>query len=301
MNDNIELNHLYSYKELCSLLGEESKSGKARNLQFNKWLESYDISKPERGKYLISRIRSKEEVQYIDDLKNYSKYLTNLFIDRLLEEKGNQACYTYRELREMLGMVNEDYFPVKYKKKDISIKIPSNSLDVNIDGVRDKWIGISDIMDEQTLNYVLEKLEKQALINYRFTYKFYKFEVDENGNTIYNPPHVATSKEESLMLEAQKEGLLKAGLENKQQLFFATKAQREVYYGVVNNFIQGLGYNRYGRAVVITIVNNLWKFAEVSKPRFNQLQVERYLNSKRFKMIPPFVNEQLVDGLIKIE
>lgn len=300
---NIEIGKLYSYEELCNATGVESKlnSGKGRELQLAKWEMLYEIEKPKRGKYIIKRIRDEDEIQYLDDLKNYSKYLTNLFIDILLEEKETCVCYTYRQIRELLGMVNKDYYPAKYGKRILTLKGEEY---INKEVAKSKWLNISEQMDRQLIDYILNKLSDEnrgAIINYHTTYMLYKFEKDKNGNEIFHAPHRASVEEESLILEAQKKALIIAGIKSKQELRFgASKEQQEKYYEVLNNFIKKMGYDRYAKAISITIINNLWKYAQVSKERFNKLQVQRCLTSKRFNSIPKFINEQLVDKLIKI-
>lgn len=286
----MRFNEPISYKELCAELSLPRLRGSKQQTQIRQLHKDYDIEKVDR-KYIIHKEYTAEEKQYLADFKNYSKYLTNLLLDELLTIKSPQVCYTYREMRELFGMVNGDYFPVKYKSKAIDIP----------DEYQNEWMGISDIADEQALNYVLNKLQYQGIINYHTTYKFYKYEYDANDNLIFNPPHIATPQEEAEMLEAQKEGLIAAGLKDKKDLFTASKEKKDIYYRHVNQFITNKGYTRYGRAVSITIINNLWKFADASRPMFNEIQVDKYLNSKRFRQIPPAIHRQFIDGLIKLQ
>lgn len=287
----MKFNEPMTYKELCTITNLPTVKGKARELQINKLRQQYDIEKIGRSQYIIHRQYTPKEIEYLSDLKNYSKYLTNLLLDELLKVNTPQVCYTYRELREILGMVNYNYFPVKYKKKHLNL--PKD--------YQNEWLGISDVADEQALNYIFKKLYDQGIINYHTTYKFYKYDYDEDDNLIYNPPHIATAQEEAEMLEAQKEGLILAGLKEKKDLFTASDEKKEIYYDHVNQFIISKGYDKYSRAISITIINNLWKYADASRPRFNEIQVDRYLHSKRFRAIPEGIHQRFVEGLIKIK
>lgn len=287
----MKFNEPLTYKQLCTELNLPQLRGSKQTTQLNHIRQQYDLEKLSSNKYIIHKQYTQEEIQYLSDLKNYSKYLTNLLLDELLKVNSPQVCYTYRELREILGMVNYNYFPVKYKKKHLNL--PKD--------YQNEWLGISDVADEQALNYIFKKLYDQGIINYHTTYKFYKYDYDEDDNLIYNPPHIATPQEEAEMLEAQKEGLILAGLKEKKDLFTASDEKKEVYYTHVNQFIISKGYDKYSRAISITIINNLWKYVDASRPRFNEIQVDRYLHSKRFKAIPEGIHQRFVEGLIKIE
>ena len=73
------------------------------------------------------------------------------------------------------------------------------------------------------------------------------------------------------------------------------------YYSDVNNKVQEFGYNHYARAFVVSRPSELKKVAEYFAPKFNKAQVDRLLKSRRFKMIPPIVHEQMVEKAIKYE
>jgi len=295
---------ILTYKELCEKLNLERKTQKARELQIEKLKEQYEIEKipNERGKYILYRELSEEEKQYIQDSKNYTKYITNLLLNLFAQNKEATCTFTYRELREKTGMVNDVYFPVKYKKQEIIINVPSYYTG-NATETKTEWIGISDKMDEAILTYAIEKLKKIGLIEYYHNYKFYKIEKikeeEEEEQNIYYPPHILTEEELSEFLQIQAETLKQLGLKNKQQLHFCSEGQKAKYYGVMNNFVKSKGYTNYARAITIIKPKELYKVAGYYAERFNSLQVQKYLKSKRFKTIPPFIHEILIKQLIK--
>ena len=296
------LNIPISYQELCEELKlEPKKSGRNRDLQIEKLKEQYDIEKltDQRGKYIIKRELSEEEKQYIQDSKNYSNYITNLLLNIFAQDFNSSCTFTIRELRERTGMVNGEYFPVKYHKADVKIKTPA-SYSGNLNNSKQEWIGISDKMDEAIISYALSKLKKKGLIEYYYTYKFYKIEQQDENHTIYYPPHILTEDELSDFLQVQANALKTLGLGSKQQLHFCSEGQKAAYYGIMNRYIYEKGYTNYARAITIIKPKELYKLVGYFSERFNQLQVQKYLKSKRFKTIPPFLHEQMIDGLIKI-
>lgn len=199
----MKLNQSLTYKQLCEELNIQfKKSGRNRDLQIQSLQEQYEIEKlPQRNSYIIHRELSPEEKQYIQDSKNYSNYITNLLLNIIAEEHNSTCTFTIRELRERTGMVNEEYFPVKYHKHDITIKTPSNYTG-NTNSTKQEWIGISDKMDEAIINYCFTKLKKKGLIEYYSSYKFYKIE-QSSDNSIFYPPHILTEDELSDFLQLQ--------------------------------------------------------------------------------------------------
>lgn len=297
---DITFNTPLSYQQLCNQLQIEPKQGgKNRSVQIEQLKEQYEIEKllDQKGKYIIHRELSPEEKQYIQDSKNYSNYITNLLLNIIAEEHSATCTFTIRELRERTGMVNEEYFSVKYHKHDITIKTPSNYTG-NTNSTKQEWIGISDKMDEAIINYCFTKLKKKGLIEYYSSYKFYKIE-QSSDNSIFYPPHILTEDELSDFLQLQAETLKQLGLKSKQELHYCSEGQRAIYYDRMNEYVRSKGYTNYARAITIIKPKELYKLVGYYSERFNRLQVQKYLKSKRFKTIPPFLHESMVEQVIE--
>ena len=294
-------NKLLSYKELCSLLSLEYKTHKARELQIEKLKEQYYIEKVpnQRNKYIIYRELTSEEKQYIQDTKNYTTYITNVLLNLFSQSVTSTCTYTIREIRENIGMVNKQYFPVKYHKAEINIDVPSN-YSGNLYTTKQEWFDISDSIDEAIIKYSLERLKQKGLIEYYNTYKFYKITSINNEQTIYNYPHVLNEDELSDFLQVQVEAMKQIGINKKQDLYYVSKAKLNEYYTIINNYVFSLGYTNYSKAVTVIKPKELYKFVDSFTENFNKLQVEKYLKSKRFKTIPPFIHETLINQLINI-
>ena len=90
-------------------------------------------------------------------------------------------------------------------------------------------------------------------------------------------------------------------MESKQDLFKPKFAQeRREYFRVLQEYIEDLGYTRFGRTIVVIKPKGLSKLADYFSLEFNKLKVKKCLDSKRYKTIPPFIHSALVDQLIKI-
>ena len=315
----MELNKEISYKDLCKIFGEKPVSGgNNRDKQLMRFQKKYEIEKVGRGKYTITREKSKEEVQLNSDKEQYSKYLQAVMLNMIANSESVSTVYTYRQLRENLFMVNSKYFPVKYHKQDIDYDMPYNYDPLFIQVFEKQWFDIADQHDESTIKYALKSLfNKNLITNLKETYIFYKFEKDENGNTIFHQPIEATDEQLAEIHQRQLD-FIKNNLGSQRikyiektysdEKFFGgclrdlfQRGQKVVqeYYQILLDYTKEIGSNRYARGFRITRPTNLKRIAGFFAPEFNEKQVQRYLQSPRFKTIPPFVHQQLTKQLIE--
>ena len=289
-----------SYKQLCSLTGEEeSSSGNVRKYQLERWQEKYNIEKIGRGKYIVHGQLTKEESQTIKDRKNYANFLQATLLQFLSESEASTTVYTYRDIREHLMMVNPNYFPVKYYQKELNIKVSHKYTAELTEALKRIWFDNADSHDEYAIKAALRKLSDRRLISIKETHVFYKHIRLPNGNTVSSKPELATDEQEAQFLQVGIEYLNKVGCKNVGELYNKSKIIQQGYYRALVNYIKTLGYDRYARAFVITRASELNRMVKFLAPEFNEMQVNRYLKSKRFNSIPKDMNEQLVEELIK--
>ena len=289
-----------SYKQICKEFKEsESSSGRVRQLQLNRWQEEYNIEKIGRGKYIVHSQLTKEESQAIKDKKNYANFLQATLLQFLSESETSTTIYTYRDIREHLMMVNPNYFPVKYYQKELNIKVSHKYTVELAEALKKIWFDNADSHDEYAIKAALRKLSDRRLISIKETHVFYKHIKLPNGNTVSSKPELATDEQEAQFLQVGIEYLNKVGCKNVGELYNKSKIIQQGYYRALVNYIKTLGYDRYARAFVITRASELNRMVKFLAPEFNEMQVNRYLKSKRFNSIPKDMNEQLVEELIK--
>lgn len=297
----MKLNEELNYKDVCRELNDkEINSGKGRNLQLARWQEKYNIEKVGRGKYIIYNALSQDEQQDKKDKKNYAAFLQATLLKYLSQSKNITTVYTYKELREHLAMVNSNYFPVKYYNESIELDVPKDYPEDIADTMKRIWFDNADGHDEDAIKYALRKIADARLITMKESHVFYK-EVKITDGFISYPPHLATDEEESKFLQIGADYLEAAGCRNIRDLFAKGKEVRNGYYKALLDYLATIGYDRYAKAFVITRAAELERVADYFAPEFNQAQVIRYLGSKRFKTIPPFIHEQMTDKLIKLK
>lgn len=289
-----------TYPELCQELNEkEQKGGHNRKVHIEKLQEEYNIEKISRGKYIIHGQLTKEESQAIKDRKNYANFLQATLLQFLSESEASTTVYTYRDIREHLMMVNPNYFPVKYYQKELNIKVSHKYTAELTEALKRIWFDNADSHDEYAIKAALRKLSDRRLISIKETHVFYKHIKLPNGNTVSNKPELATDEQEAQFLQVGIEYLNKVGCKNVGELYNKSKIIQQGYYRALVNYIKTLGYDRYARAFVITRASELNRMVKFLAPEFNEMQVNRYLKSKRFNSIPKDMNEQLIGELIK--
>lgn len=332
----IKFNEEIKYKELCQMLNEkEVAGGTNREKQLTRLNKKYVIEKVGRGKYIIKRCRTEEEIKLNNDKKNYSNYLQATLLNMIANNPEIEMIFTYRQIRENLMMVNSKYFPVKYGKEKILYDVPqSYAQDEDskpIHFLEEDWIEIADQHDKAAIKYALKCLkDKKLLTSLNETYLFYKFEKDKNGNQVYHIPVEATKEQLSeinqLQLDYIKENIpeceieiIKKKIAEKESDLINSNIEASYngyliknmyshgrniidgYYQIVENYIKELGYNRYAKAFKIIRPMKLNTVAGYFSPIFNEKQVERYLTNKRFGTMPIFFHHQIVEKLIKEE
>ena len=294
------MNKELTYSELCKQLNEkEQQGGHNRKVHIEKLQERYDIEKVGRGKYIIHKQLSKEESQAIQDRKNYSNFLQATLLQFLSESESSTTVYTYRDIREHLLMVNKNYFPVKYYQKELNLKVPHQYTEELTEALKKIWFNNADSHDEYAIKAALRKLNDKHLISIKETHVFYKHIVLPNGNTVSSKPYIATDEQEAEFLQVGLDYLEKIGCKNVGELYNKNKFLQQGYYRALVNYIKTLGFDRYARAFVITRASELNRLVKSFAPEFNEMQVNRYLKSKRFNSIPKAINEQMIEELIK--
>ncbi len=289
-----------TYKQLCEEMKEPpQQNGKGRQNQLNRWGKQYNIEKIGRGKYVIKREWTEDEKIELKDSENYSKYIRAILLKFIASSPELTTIYTYRDFREHLSMVNSHYFPVKYNREQLDIKTPFN-FEYDEEGLKSDWFNIADAHDKYIINYSLAKLKEDGLLSScEECYVFYKKIIEDKKVCVIK--RVCTKEEKATIDQIKLEFIKSKGVKTFRDIFLMGPIVLSEYYSQINDYVRSLGFDRYAKAFAITRPVNLKKVANYFAPKFNKMQVNRYINSRRFKTIPPFFHEQMTEKLIKIE
>lgn len=116
-----------NYKELCAILNETAKTGKAKQLQLKNWKRYFDWEK-DGQKFIIVDIYDtplpKEDLRRKGNNSIYKNYIELILLQYLSKQEGYKKTFTKRNWLELLGMINSKYGKEpknKLKQLDYSI------------------------------------------------------------------------------------------------------------------------------------------------------------------------------------
>ena len=288
-----------NYSELCHQLGEKERTGgRNRKLHIESLQEQYNIEKVGYGKYTIRGQYTAEEKQLIQAEKNYNNFVQATLLN-LFAEGDVVQTHTYTSFRKGLYMVNTNYFLYKYGKENIDIKLPKDFPAYLAEEFEDRWFNIVEAHDKYVLKSNLLKLKEKGFIEYNETYLLYKAVKYEDGK-IYSKGQIATTEEWAEIEQTKLEFMKDNGAHSIQELYQLSPQKIKQYYAIILAKVKNLGYDNYAKAFIISRPSGLKKMVGFFAPKFNKAQVDRLLKSRRFKMIPPLVHEQMIDKTIKI-
>ena len=326
----MKLNKELTYKQTCKEFNDKIfTNSRQRQYQLERWNKIAEVEKVGRGKYIIFKELTQREIEERECTENYTKFLQNMLIKLFSKQSAITCTYTYRELREYLNMVNRHYFPVKYGDENIDIQtecsinisdIPEESDNFDLVLQERNWFQIADSLDKYNLHYALKGLKDRGLLaDYRFTYKFYKKQQETDGVEVYSKMVVATDEQfaeiHQRSMEFLKRHLTKRQIEEieekskghedkiygryKQTVFKQGDIARKEFGDIPRTYAKEIGYTGYAKAITIVKPTRLEKLIDTFAPKFNEIQVKKYLESKRFKDISFSLHEQLTNKLIK--
>lgn len=295
----MELNKELTYQELCKLFNEkESRSGSVRKYQMERWQESYNIEKVKRGRYIIRGEYTPEQKQLIKAEKNYNNFVEATLLN-FIAEGPIVEIYTYTKLRKGIAMINKHYSEYRSCLDKLQLELPYSANSLDISKIEMEWFNIADRHDKYVLKRALERLRDRGLIDYTESYIFQNSYLTKSG-VVFTQPTQATEQQKA-ELEQVKIDFMKAhNMQSVQDIYKSGEYLIKQYYSAVNDKVNEFGFNHYARAFVVSRPSELKRSVNYFAPKFNKAQVDRLLKSRRFKMIPPLIHEQMIDKTIKV-
>lgn len=292
--ENIVFGKRYKYKDICAIMGENEKPGKGRELQLTKWRKEYQIDKI-RSEYIFVKKYNQEEMMYNADKDNMSSYFYRLIVNHLIENNNQPSVMSKREIYETMWMVNNNYFPVKYRQKEVNLDL-TKDYDADIGKYNvDMFYNRSEAVFKEILDRAIEKLEDANLVFTKNTYLLYY----KNGKSYDR--HICTDREISILLDISAEALRECGCKRKNELYAkGHEAQRKYYDHMAREIKKTFGCDSYARAYEFIPARSLDKMVKFTNMEFNDKMCQRLLTSKRMKTaVLGTINEQLVHELIE--
>lgn len=229
-----------NYKEMCKILKEEIKTGKAKQLQLKEWERYFEWEKSGQ-KFIVTDIYdtplSKQDKRRIGNNSVYVKYIELILLQYLSKQEGYTKTFTKRNWWELLGMVNGKYNRVSKKYlEDIDHTITKFEINHFYQRCNKKL--------EQILFSALNNLKNRKLLIWEMQTVIVTKEICEGSNFI-----LANDKQKKLILEVERYILKNVmGYEKMFQIFCHFK--QEEYYKKVNEKLYELyGWDHYFKQI----------------------------------------------------
>lgn len=247
-NDEIDTSTLVigmiikNYKELCAILKEEVKTGKAKQLQLKNWKRYFDWEK-DGQKFIIVDIYDtplpKEDLRRKGNNSIYKNYIELILLQYLSKQEGYRKTFTKRNWLELLGMINSKYGKepkMKLKQLDYCI----NDQEITLFYIR------SNKKLERVLHDALSNLQREKLIIVE--YETVIVSVDERGK---EHRFIANDYQKKKILQTERY-ILKNVMQYKNMFYVYIKNKASEYYSKVNERLYDLyGWKYYYKQIKI--------------------------------------------------
>lgn len=231
-----------NYKELCTILNEGTKTGKAKQLQLKNWKRYFDWEK-DGQKFIIVDIYDtplpKEDLRRKGNNSIYKNYIELILLQYLSKQEGYRKTFTKRNWLELLGMINSKYGKepkMKLKQLDYCI----NDQEITLFYIR------SNKKLERVLHDALSNLQREKLIIVE--YETVIVSVDERGREYR---FIANDYQKKKILQTERH-ILKNVMQYKNMFYVYIKNKSNEYYNKVNEKLHELyGWKYYYKQIKI--------------------------------------------------
>lgn len=132
--NNLQLETLYKYKDICDILNLEPKTGKGKILQLKKLEKQYEFEK--NGMYFIFHKKyTKEEIELAEQTEKlkgvYQSYVESILTELIARQNNGILRMSTTELLREVGFINEDFSYCKYNSYFSSLVLKTDEIDLH--------------------------------------------------------------------------------------------------------------------------------------------------------------------------
>lgn len=264
-----------------------------------------------RNYNLIRELTEQEKLAFSN---KFTDYITDLLIKHLVG-KGTEVTYTYAEIFEKMGMVNErwrkgrtNFYNKKQYKQSTEIskfKYLITQEETN-DGLTDykvikynlrRFFRLSNKLLKEIVTNSLDSMERRKLILYDKTFKLYILPKEEGEQLHWRE---VTNTERSMILDWVNEALDMLGYKSE---WIPSEEDKDRFDDYIDaKIFEHFGYDTYAKAVrLILAPNGLQResFKIDCRRQLNQNVQTKLLESKEMDDIIRSLNKQFVNEYIK--
>lgn len=296
-----------NYKELCTLLEIDIKSGASKRSQL-KEMERYFKYEKEKYKFVITDIYS-TPLPPNNNITKYIPLIEQLILHIIVEESDsdNRLYINRNKLLNMLKMINEQYSKMKYRNMQLSYKynIPKETI---LD-----FYSTSDSLLKRNLETALNNLQDRSLIQWSNVFSVCELEIINAGishieidkeidkyGDIETTPVVRSKKVNRIHREATKE-------EERYILYMQRETLKAMECESISEVMRkGLSKDFYDRVnSALLMIHNIEMYYTAYSIRYNIYHVtERYENANVFllddesrELTAQLLNNEIMDKI----
>lgn len=199
----LEIGKTYRYKELCEAFGKNNLVGSYKTTFLKSIYRNYEVTH-KNGFYKIIREYTQEEKDSREIKGMYQKLLEAILSNLLSQQESYSICMSMIELLLSCGIINTDFKYCRYNIDSSSKILKTDPYEL------EEYITRSYNLLSRMFKDILEQLEDKSLIKCRKGYKLFK--TDRTGLQSSNKVVTLGSKEETIIIKAEKQGLEEMGL-----------------------------------------------------------------------------------------
>lgn len=287
----IEIGRSYRYKELCEAIGKDNVIGSYKTTLLKSIYKNYEVVH-KNGFYKIIREYSQQEKDAKEIKGMYQKLLEAILSNFLSQQDNYSVCTSMMELLLACGIINTDFKYCRYNIDSSSKILKSDPYDL------EEYITKSYNLLSRMFKDILDQLENKALIKCRKGYKLFKV----NNMGLQSGSKVVTlgSKEETIIIKAEEEGLKEMGLTKLFEVY-RNEISIETFKKITNRKIkeQFPDYDGYYKVYHITLNRTgLWENKNNIYKELNKKIQTKLLKNKGLSEITQL--KKMVDATINL-
>lgn len=246
---------ILTYRQLCNLIGEELKRGKAKELHLNALRQYLDLDqKTVPRKIVLQEVYSEDTIKITGGKGKFFPFIKNILLEQM--QSTGPLAMTYAELVKLVGLASDRYMRRRYDKAVDTISIKDKFIGEVETSILSKanqyhFFAMSWTIIREILRSSLRQMETQELIQVTYSLRLLRKEsfVNSRDETIeYMEKHDLSSAEHKQFVDIQETVIKQFQLLGLQELFYKNvkskkiKNAQETYYKELNLFIRSLGY-----------------------------------------------------------
>lgn len=223
-----------NYKELCILLNQPVGTGNQKKRQLSEFERYFSYVKDGMKFFITEVYETPLPSNKIAHNAKYVKYIQNILLSYLSEQKEEQINIKKSQLYLLLGMINTKYYRYHNNRRLLE-DLPE--------------LKASDIADfyqrcDNKLNKILktslDSLKRRYLLDYYETY-IIGISIHLENNSEVVEYHEADDDERQLILHIQRDTLQELGMSVENEVFF--KGKQSEYYNLFNERLAEYGWS----------------------------------------------------------